>query len=84
MGLKGGGEDLLFFSRAWESEDLNPAAKSWSSWFRPRAIVPAFTGSGLAEAVLLYHPNLRGCNSDMEAQEHGLESHDVKVFDTVN
>ena len=29
-------------------------------------------------------PNSRGPNSDMEAKEHGPESHDVKVFDTVN
>ena len=28
--------------------------------------------------------NLRGFSSDMEAEEHGLESHDVNLFDTVN
>ena len=29
-------------------------------------------------------PSLLGSNDDMEAYEHGLESHDAKVFDTVN
>ena len=29
-------------------------------------------------------PHLRGSNSDMEAKEHGPESRDVNVFDTVN
>ena len=29
-------------------------------------------------------PDLRGFNSDVEAWEHGLESHEVKAFGTVN
>ena len=41
-------------------------------------------GRGLSKHyVSISSLNLRGSNSDMKA-EHGLESNDVKVFDTVN
>ena len=34
--------------------------------------------------VSISSPYLRGPNIDMEAEEHGPESHDVKVSGTVN